>query len=108
MVSRARQSHPQWGTKGIKPELDSMENKEIKEVLMKSLTLDEVHVMGDGSHFEVIVVGVFFSTMNRIKREQAVYVPLMEYILDHRIHALSIKAYTPEEWVRYRKLNRLF
>lgn len=35
----------------------------------------------------------------------------MEYIADNRIHALSIKAYTPEEWQRDRKLNgflRLF
>lgn len=31
--------------------------------------------------------------------------PLMEYIADNRIHAVSIKAYTPAEWARDRKLN---
>ncbi|WP_192458343.1 BolA family iron metabolism protein IbaG [Musicola keenii] len=82
-----------------------MENNEIKDVLMQALALDEVHVSGDGSHFQVIVVGDVFKEMSRVKQQQAVYGPLMEYIADNRIHALSIKAYTPEEWQRDRKLN---
>ena len=43
--------------------------------------------------------------MSRVKKQQAVYAPLMEYIADNRIHALSIKAFTPQEWARDRKLN---
>lgn len=84
-----------------------MENHEIKEVLMnaQSLALEEAHVTGDGSHFQVIVVSALFEGMSRIKKQQAVYAPLMEYISDNRIHALSIRAYTPEEWRRDRKLN---
>ncbi|MGL9734210.1 MAG: BolA/IbaG family iron-sulfur metabolism protein, partial [Symbiopectobacterium sp.] len=39
-----------------------------------------------------------FAGIRRIKQQQAVYAPLMEYIADNRIHALSIKVYTPEEW----------
>ncbi|TOM54502.1 cell division protein BolA, partial [Vibrio parahaemolyticus] len=30
-----------------------------------------------------------------------------EYIADNRIHALSIKAYTPAQWERDRKLSGL-
>jgi hypothetical protein len=45
------------------------------------------------------------STLSRVKKQQAVYAPLMEYIADNRIHALSIKAFTPQEWARDRKLN---
>ncbi len=71
-----------------------MENSEIKDVLMKALALEEAHVTGDGSHFQVIAVGELFATMSRVKKQQAVYAPLMEYIADNRIHALSIKAYT--------------
>ncbi|MGM3172753.1 BolA family iron metabolism protein IbaG [Dickeya lacustris] len=82
-----------------------MENNEIKAVLMQALALQEVHVSGDGSHFQVIVVGDVFKGMSRVKQQQAVYAPLMEYIADNRIHALSIKAYTPEEWQRDRKLS---
>lgn len=82
-----------------------METNEIKDVLMAALPLDEAHVTGDGSHFQAIVVGAMFDGMSRVKKQQTVYAPLMEYIADNRIHALSIKAYTPEEWQRDRKLN---
>ncbi|MGL9734693.1 MAG: BolA family protein, partial [Symbiopectobacterium sp.] len=75
-----------------------MENNEIEEVLIKALALQEVHVTGDGSYFQVIAVGDIFAGIRRIKQQQAVYAPLMEYIADNRIHALSIKVYTPEEW----------
>ncbi|MEH2920730.1 BolA family iron metabolism protein IbaG [Samsonia erythrinae] len=82
-----------------------MENSEIKDVLMDALALEEVHVSGDGSHFQVIAVGELFAGMSRVKKQQTVYAPLMAFIADNRIHALSIKAYTPEEWQRDRKLN---
>ncbi|KAA5781913.1 BolA family iron metabolism protein IbaG [Yersinia pestis] len=82
-----------------------MDTNEIKDVLMNALALQEAHVTGDGSHFQVIVVGELFADMNRVKKQQAVYAPLIEYIADNRIHALSIKAYTPQEWQRDRKLN---
>ncbi|MBI6549209.1 BolA family iron metabolism protein IbaG [Xenorhabdus lircayensis] len=82
-----------------------MEIEEIKKVLMEKLVLDEVIVSGDGSHFQVIVVGEVFDGLSRVKQQQAVYAPLMEYIADNRIHALSIKAYTPTQWQRDRKLQ---
>ncbi len=82
-----------------------MENSEIQSVLMSALPLDEVHVTGDGSHFQVIAVGEMFAELSRVKKQQAVYAPLMEYIADNRIHAVSIKTYTPAEWARDRILN---
>lgn len=84
---------------------EPMENNEIQSVLMNALSLQEVHVSGDGSHFQVIAVGEMFDGMSRVKKQQSVYAPLMEYIADNRIHALSIKAFTPQEWARDRKLN---
>ena len=82
-----------------------MENNEIQAVLMNALTLQEAHVSGDGSHFQVIAVGEIFDGMSRVKKQQAVYAPLMEFIADNRMHAVSIKTYTPAEWARDRKLN---
>jgi len=38
-------------------------------------------------------------------RSKSFYAPLMEFIADNRIHAVSIKTYTPAEWARDRKLN---
>ena len=89
----------------LSDDVDPMENNEIQTVLMNALSLQEAHVSGDGSHFQVIAVGEVFDGMSRVKKQQAVYGPLAEYIADNRIHALSIKAYTPQEWARDRKLN---
>ncbi|WP_075182985.1 BolA family iron metabolism protein IbaG [Pantoea sp. 1.19] len=82
-----------------------MENREIEDVLKHALPLQEVHVTGDGSHFQVVAVGEMFATLSRVKKQQVIYAPLMDYLADNRIHALSIKTYTPEEWARDRKLN---
>ena len=80
-----------------------MENHEIQTVLMNALSLQEVHVSGDGSHFQVIAVGEMFDGMSRVKKQQAVYAPLMDKIASNAIHALSIKAFTDAEWKRERK-----
>ncbi|UVK77384.1 MAG: acid stress protein IbaG [Sodalis sp. Fle] len=82
-----------------------METYAIKDVLIKALRLDQVHVSGNGRHFQVIAVSKQFAGMSKIKKQQIIYAPLMEYISDDRIHSLSIKAYTPEEWQCARKLN---
>ena len=84
-----------------------MDTNEIKQVLMDKLALTDAIVTGDGSHFQVIAVGDLFDGMSRVKQQQAVYAPLMKYIADNRIHALSIKAYTPAQWERDRKLSGL-
>ena len=93
------------GLFSLPDDIDPMENHEIQTVLMNALALQEAHVSGDGSHCQVIAVGEIFDGMSRVKKQQAVYAPLMEYIADNRIHALSIKAFTPTEWARDRKLN---
>ncbi|HBV38927.1 acid stress-induced BolA-like protein IbaG/YrbA [Erwinia persicina] len=82
-----------------------METSEIQSVLMAALPLQEAIVTGDGSHFQVIAVGEMFGELSRVKKQQAIYAPLAAYLADNRIHALSIKTYTPEEWARDRKLN---
>lgn len=81
-----------------------MEPIEIKAILEQALSLEEIHVKGDGSHFEVIAVSEQFEGMSRVKKQQAIYAPLMEQIKTNAIHALSIKALTPAEWARDKKL----
>ncbi|WP_150138244.1 BolA family protein [Candidatus Enterovibrio escicola] len=84
-----------------------MEAIEIKAILEKSLTLDELHVKGDGSYFEVIAVGEIFDGMSRVGKQQIIYGPLMKYIKTNAVHALNIKALTPIEWSRDKELMQL-
>ncbi len=77
-----------------------MDTNKIKQVLIEQLKLDEVIVNGDGNHFQIIVVAEMFNGMSRVNQQKMIYAPLMEYISDNQIHALSIKVYTPAEWTK--------
>ncbi|MFH0257449.1 BolA family iron metabolism protein IbaG [Vibrio rumoiensis] len=80
---------------------------QVKQILDDALSLQEIHVKGEGSHYEVVAVDSVFDGMSRVKKQQLIYAPLMEYIQRNDIHAVSIKAYTPEEWARDKKLMSL-
>ncbi|EGN74868.1 Putative transcriptional regulator, BolA superfamily [Idiomarina sp. A28L] len=82
-----------------------MNPNEIEALLQEALELDEVHVSGEGSHFQVIAVSASFANLSRVKQQQMIYRPLNDKISDGTIHALSIKAYTPEKWQREKLLN---
>ncbi|WP_319535546.1 BolA family iron metabolism protein IbaG [uncultured Vibrio sp.] len=84
-----------------------MDSAKVQQLLEEALNLQEVHVKGEGSHYEVVAVDASFDGMSRVKKQQLIYAPLMEYIQRNDIHALSIKAFTPEEWARDKKLMSL-
>jgi len=52
---------------------------------------------GSESHFKVIVVSEHFADMPRVRRHQAVNEILRDE-LSSRIHALSLRTHTAEEW----------
>ncbi|SDH30913.1 Acid stress-induced BolA-like protein IbaG/YrbA, predicted regulator of iron metabolism [Vibrio xiamenensis] len=84
-----------------------MDSAQVQQILAAALQLEELHVKGEGSHYEVIAVDACFDGMSRVKKQQMIYAPLMEYIQRNDIHAVSIKAYTPDEWARDKKLMSL-
>ncbi len=51
----------------------------------------------DDRHFEAQIVSAAFAGKRSLARHQLVYATLGAR-MGHEIHALSIKAYTPEEW----------
>lgn len=54
-------------------------------------------VIGDGQHFEAVIVSEEFAGLSRIQRQQRVNKTLGERMTGE-IHALSMKTYTPQEW----------
>ncbi|WWO98569.1 MAG: BolA family protein [Candidatus Dasytiphilus stammeri] len=75
-----------------------MEATDIKNLLLQEICLKELYVEGDKKHFRIIAISDIFKSMNRVEKQQVIYNPLMKYITNNQIHALSIKTYTPEEW----------
>ncbi|MEC7118883.1 MAG: BolA family iron metabolism protein IbaG [Pseudomonadota bacterium] len=74
-------------------------NSEIITGLLQSAFPDaDIAVSGEGSKYELRIVDARFDGMRPVARQQAVYAPLNEHISSGAIHAVSIRAMTPEEW----------
>lgn len=82
-----------------------MNPDDVKQQIAGELPECEVTVTGDGSHFEAIVVGEVFAGLTQVKKQQLVYATVNDLITSGELHALTIKAYTPEEWAKASKLQ---
>jgi acid stress-induced BolA-like protein IbaG/YrbA len=75
-----------------------MKKDEILRTLQEALVDAEVVVKSDDeTHFEAIIISDQFEGKSRIARHQLVYGCLGDAV-GNEIHALSIKAYTNNEW----------
>lgn len=83
-------------------------NKDIiKSILKKSLNAEKIYIKSenDEKHLQIIIISKLFEEKNSLKRHQMVYHPLMNYISNNMIHAISIKTYTPLEWLSDKKTS---
>jgi len=69
----------------------------VKQGIETGLKCEHVEVIGDGQHFQAVVVSPQFAGKSRIQRHQLVYAALGERMREE-IHALSMQTLTPEEW----------
>lgn len=79
-----------------------MRSEDIETLIRSGLpeaTVRVIDQVGDGNHFQAVVVTAAFAGKSLVERHQLVYGSLAGAMAD-RIHALSIKAYTPDEWQR--------
>lgn len=72
--------------------------------IAQGMATEHLSVVGDGTHFEAVVVSDAFAGKNRVQRHQLVYQTLGERMREE-IHALSMKTYTPEEWQKQQCRN---
>jgi len=68
------------------------------DLVEKAIADSQVEITGDGSKFEAQVISNAFEGLSTIKRHKMVYAVLNEHIKTGAIHALSIKAFTQDEW----------
>jgi len=69
----------------------------IKQGIEARLACEHVEVIGDGQHFQAVIVSAEFAGRSRVQRHQRVYAALGERLREE-IHALSMRTLTPEEW----------
>lgn len=84
--------------------------QELQSRITRALAAERVEVQDDsalhaghagarsgGGHFSVVVVSERLAGLDRVARHRAVYDAAGDMIPTH-IHALSVRAFTPDEW----------
>ena len=69
----------------------------VKQGIAGGLACEHLEVIGDGQHFQALIVSRQFAGRSRVQRHQLVYAALGERMREE-IHALSMRTLTPEEW----------
>ena len=75
-----------------------MDPKQVEELIRRALPEAHVEVHSeDNTHFGALLISEAFAGLRPLARHQLVYGALGERV-GREIHALSIEAYTPQEW----------
>ena len=72
-------------------------NESVKAGIQAGLACEHIEVVGDGQHFQALVVSREFEGRSRVLRHQLVYAALGARMREE-IHALSMKTLTQQEW----------
>ena len=69
----------------------------VKAGIAAGLACEHLEVIGDGQHFQALIVAAAFAGKSRVQRHQLVYGALGDRMREE-IHALSMRTLTPAEW----------
>jgi acid stress-induced BolA-like protein IbaG/YrbA len=75
----------------------TVETEAVANLIRNGLPGADVKVDGDGSHFEAVVISSAFEGLSPIKKQRLVMDTVKPQIASGELHALSIKALTPEQ-----------
>lgn len=76
---------------------------EIKQILSQHLCLKEIYVFSNQNHYQIIVVDQIFSEKSKLDQHKIIYALITKYILEKKIHSVSIHSFKPQEWKIYGK-----
>ena len=71
----------------------------VQQGIQAGLHCAHIEVIGDGQHFQAVIVSDAFAGKSRVQRHQLVYAALGDRMREE-IHALSMRTLTPDEWAR--------
>lgn len=70
----------------------------VKDYILQGLACEHIHVDGDGRHFEAVIVSKAFEGKGLLQQHKLVYQVLGDRM--EKIHALSMKTLTPQQWTK--------
>ncbi|MFZ5843498.1 MAG: BolA family protein [Pseudomonadota bacterium] len=71
----------------------------LKARMQQAFAGEQVDVSGDGYHFQVTIISERFAGLRAVQRQQQVYAAVQDWIASGELHALSMRTFTPAEWV---------
>ncbi len=74
-----------------------MNSEQVRQIISGHIEDATVTVTGGDGKFEATVISGNFRGLNTVSRHQLIYAAVNREIADGAIHALSIRAHTPEE-----------
>jgi len=75
-----------------------MEQTEVITLIKAGLPDADVFIEGEGCNFTVVVVSPNFEGQSLLKKQKQVMATVAEHIRSGALHAIAIKAHTPDEW----------
>lgn len=75
-----------------------MESREIEQRIATILGDAEVEVLGEDCDFTVTVISDEFNQLMPVRRQQLVLSGFTDVLASGALHALTVKAFTVEEW----------
>ena len=80
-----------------------MDTREIEILIEKGINNASVEVFSeDNTHYAALVVSPVFTGKRAIARHQLIY-KCLGTLMGNEIHAMTIRAHTPEEWEEIRE-----
>jgi acid stress-induced BolA-like protein IbaG/YrbA len=70
---------------------------DIEKAIEAGLACEHVEVIGDGRHFQAVIVSLAFEGLPKVRQHQLVYGALGDRMREE-VHALSMQTLTPEQW----------
>jgi acid stress-induced BolA-like protein IbaG/YrbA len=75
-----------------------MDSNQVRGLIEAALPDARVAVEGEGCNFSCLVVAPSFQTLGPLQRQRLVLAAVQAPLASGALHAITIKAYTPEEW----------
>jgi len=77
-----------------------MQQQEVVALITTDFPDAEVLVAGEDCSFSAVVIDPGFEGMGLLQRQKAVLATAQEQITRGELHAMTVKAYTPEQWTK--------
>lgn len=84
---------------------ETISASEVEQLIKADYDDASVTINGEGCDLEITVVSSKFDGLTLVKQQQGVMAALAEPISTGRLHAVTIKAYTPDKWLQIQQTN---